>query len=296
MKRRSLSLPAALLLAAFLLLSGGCSAGRALPPAAISTAAPTPAPTPEPTPAPTPAPPAAMAADGEHPQLIAHAGGAVWGYRYTNSLEALETAWAAGFRFLELDFQWSADGEIVLIHDWEAMARRLLGREGPLSRAEFLSRGTLAGFTLLDLDGLLAWLAEHPGCSVVTDVKSEENEAMLRALRTRAGDLADRFIPQAYSLREAGDLREAGWERVILTLYRMEALPAELEEFLEETPLWAVTVSEGRLTEALAAAVSETGTALYCHPVNSLDFFDEWREKGLTGIYTDYFQPAHWPY
>ena len=148
----------------------------------------------------------------------------------------------------------------------------------------------------MDLTDLLAWLEKHPGCSVVTDVKEEDNAEILTALREKAGALADRFIPQAYSFGEAAGLREDGWERVILTLYRTDVTPAALGEFLSETPLWAVTVSEGRLTEALAAAVSESGTALYCHAVNSLDLFDEWKEKGLTGIYTDYFQPAHWPY
>ena len=287
-----LSKPAALLLAAVLLLLCACGADvrAAVPP----SAAPSPLTTPAPTPEPTPEPPAAMAPDGEHPRLVAHAGGAVWGYRDTNSREALDAAWAGGFRFVELDLQRTTDGELVLLHDWDAMCRRLLGREGPLSREEFLCRTALAGLTLMDLEDLLAWLEDHPGCSVITDVKTEDNAPVLAELRERAGALADRFIPQAYGFEEAAALREAGWPRVILTLYRMETTPGQVAAFLEENPLWAVTVSEGRLTEAMAEAVSGSGTALYCHAVNALDFFDEWKDKGLTGIYTDYFQPEHW--
>ena len=110
-----------------------------------------------------------MAEDGEHPRLIAHAGGAIYGYRLTNSLEALDRAWEGGFRFIELDFERSSDGEIVLIHDWEAMAERLLGAEGQRRKADFLAADALAGLTLLDLAGLLDWLGAHPGCQIITD-------------------------------------------------------------------------------------------------------------------------------
>jgi glycerophosphoryl diester phosphodiesterase len=279
--------PRILLLLAALLFLAACAA---------PTPTPTPAPTAPPTPEPTPAPYTAMSGDGEHPQLVAHAGGAVYGYRYTNSLEALNAAYAVGFRYVELDFELTSDGEIVLIHDWEAMSLRLLGKTGPLSLREFRGRKALAGLTLLDLKGLLDWLEAHPDCAVITDVKSEENPAVLASIREAAGDLAGRFIPQAYAPAEAAALLDDGWERVILTLYRTELTPEELADFLAETPLWAVTVPQERMSPALADAVGESGTALYCHTVNALDFFDEWKDRGLTGIYTDYFQPLRWIY
>ena len=137
-------------------------------------------------------------------------------------------------------------------------------------------------------------MGDHPDCAVVTDVKSEDNLAMLSEIREKAGEAAERFIPQAYSFEEAAALQDEGWSRVILTLYRISVTPAELRDFLSERQLWAVTMSDGRITDELAAAVTESGTALYCHAVNSLDFVDAWRDKGLTGIYTDYFQPDHW--
>ncbi len=288
-------LPALLLL---LLLLAGCAAPVATVPSpaptAASAAAVTASPSPEPEPEREPEEPPAMAEDGEHPRLIAHAGGAIYGYRLTNSLEALDAAWEAGFRFIELDFERTSDGEIVLIHDWESMAARLLGSAGQRSLRLFHASPALAGLTLLDLNGLLDWMEAHPGCHIVTDIKSEDNLPMLEELRARAGDLAERFIPQAYDFGQAAALAEAGWERVILTLYRIAVTPEELGDFLAETPLWAVTMSESRISEDFAAAVTETGTALYCHSVNTLDFVDEWQSRGLTGIYTDYFEPNHW--
>ncbi len=290
------------LLLALLLCLSACASPPAAPtasPAAVPTAAPetahepTAEPTLEPTPEPTPEPPAAMAEDGVHPRLIAHAGGAIYGYRLTNSLEALERSYEAGFRFLELDFERTSDGAIVLIHDWKSMSARLLGEAGQRSLEEFLSAEALAGLTLLDLDGLLAWLEAHPDLSVITDIKNGDTRSMLADIRETAGDLAERFLPQAYSYEEVLALEEDGWDRVILTLYHTVTTPDELRSFLEEHSLWAVTMSEAKITEELAAAVVESGTALYCHAINSLDFVDAWRDKGLTGIYTDYFEPKH---
>ena len=110
------------LLLMLLLLLGACASPAAPSPspspAPMEAPAPDPSPTLAPSPEPAPEEPPAMAEDGEHPRLIAHAGGAVYGYRLTNSLEALDRAWEAGFRFIELDFQRTSDGEIVLIHDW----------------------------------------------------------------------------------------------------------------------------------------------------------------------------------
>ena len=68
-------------------------------------------------------------AAAEKPALIAHAGGAIYGFRLTNSLEALEEAYACGHRVLEVDLSLTSDGEIVLIHDWEEMALRLYSGE-----------------------------------------------------------------------------------------------------------------------------------------------------------------------
>jgi len=264
--------------------------------APISEPAPTPEQTPTHEPTPTPEP-AAMAADGNHPQLVAHGGGAVYGYRLTNSLEALDSSYANGFRFFELDFQRGAgSGDILLLHDWESMARRLLGREGVMSREDFLSSPALADLTLLDLDALLDWLGKHPGCAVITDIKSADNLAMLAEIRQRAGELSACFIPQAYSFEEAESLLADDWDRVILTLYRISVSAADLADYLNSHDLWAVTMSAERINDDLADAVTGSGTALYCHAVNTLDFVDAWRGKGLTGIYTDYFTPDHWVY
>lgn len=239
----------------------------------------------------------AMAADGEHPQLIAHAGGAVFGYRLTNSLEALNSAYQSGFRYIELDMSLTADGHIVLIHDWADMAERMLFSQGVKTRDEFLQSEVLADLTLMDIDGLAAWLADHPDCSIVTDIKEEANCEVLNAIREQAEpNIFGQFIPQVYTYEEYREVQDLGFDRIILTLYRLDTEADELSAFAEEFSPWAITVPEGRISEELLDAVIAHGVAVYAHTVNSLDFFETWTALGLTGIYTDYFVPCRWIY
>lgn len=231
----------------------------------------------------------------EHPELIAHAGGAIYGYRLSNSLEAINNAYDVGFRYLELDFEMTSDGYVVLIHDWESMSSRMLFSEGQRSLEEFKNSDTFMDLTVLTLDDLLNWLKKHPDVSVITDVKSEDNLKVLSSIRDVSGELIERFIPQIYEYKEYDSVLQMGYERIILTLYRMNPDTEELRNFVMAHDIWAVTMSDARITDELLTAITSTGTAVYCHAVNDLSFFEGWKKKGLTGIYTDYFTPEKWP-
>lgn len=53
------------------------------------------------------------------PNLIAHGGGSIDGYIYTNSKEAVKLSLDKGFQFIELDISFTSDGQMVMVHDWE---------------------------------------------------------------------------------------------------------------------------------------------------------------------------------
>ena len=231
----------------------------------------------------------------EHPQLIAHAGGGIYGFRLTNSMEAIQQSYDNGFRYIELDFDVTSDGHVVLIHGWFSLVERLLNLEGQRTLAEFKESETFLDLTLLSLEDLLVWLSEHPEVSVVTDVKSEDNMAVLEMIANAAGDQTDQFIPQIYEFDQYDRAKDLGYRRIILTLYRMNVDTATLQDFVATHDLWAVTMDYTRVSEELLGAVTSTGTAVYAHTVNDLSFYETWKDLGLTGIYTDYFQPNHWP-
>lgn len=233
--------------------------------------------------------------DGIHENLIAHAGGAVYGYRLTNSLEALQSSYEMGFRIFELDFELTSDGKYVLLHDWDAMAQRMLFDKKVLTLEEFENADTFASLTLLSLDELIEWLSAHPDCFVITDAKCG-NDPFLSELYGIADENSDRFIPQAYSFEEYEKAKEIGFKNVILTLYQMNDTEVSLADFAKREKPWAVTIPKDVLTKTLVSSLANIGTYTYAHTVNDLSFYEEWREFGLYGIYTDYFCPTKWPY
>ena len=56
-------------------------------------------------------------------ELIAHAGGVLDGYVYTNSLEALQNAVANGYKYIEADLLLTSDSVLVAAHSWEDFNR-----------------------------------------------------------------------------------------------------------------------------------------------------------------------------
>ena len=230
-----------------------------------------------------------------HDKLIAHAGGAVYGYKLTNSLEALDNSYENGFSIFELDFECTSDGQYVLLHDWDSMAERMLFKREKLSYEEFHNSQTLVGLTLLDLDMLLDWLQTHEDCYIITDAKCG-NDLFLPYLYTHAGDLAAKFIPQAYSFEEYKEATDLGFEKVILTLYKANYSEDDILTFAENNTPYAITIPQETLTASLLAELTELGIRTYAHTVNELYLYEEWNACGLYGIYTDYFCPIKWPY
>jgi glycerophosphoryl diester phosphodiesterase len=103
-------------------------------------------------------------------RFIAHAGGGIEGYIYTNSLEALNLSYKKGFRLFELDIIKTSDGTFVAAHDWKSWSR-YTGYSGnlPPSKDVFLSHKIHGKFTPIDIDAINSWFTNHPSAVLVTD-------------------------------------------------------------------------------------------------------------------------------
>jgi len=156
--------------------------------------------------------------DSKPPRLVAHAGGGLIGRTYTNSLEALEANYAKGHRYFELDFSWTADGRLVLIHDWRRTFTKWFNAKGIPKLNQFKSLKMNYGMTQMSLEDLIKWLKGHKDAFVVTDVKAP-NLSVLKRISNKTGKLRVQFIPQIYSLSEYAPAKEFGFKNIILTLY-----------------------------------------------------------------------------
>ncbi|SHD76237.1 glycerophosphodiester phosphodiesterase family protein [Schnuerera ultunensis] len=112
------------------------------------------------------------------PSLVAHAGGAIYGFKLTNSLEALEESHKNGFQLIEMDFEWTSDGQVVAIHDWGPMVERLfMIEERVLSLEEFKNSPVFMDLTLLEFSEIVKWLENKGDIYLVTDTKGGNKKA-----------------------------------------------------------------------------------------------------------------------
>ena len=104
-------------------------------------------------------------------RFIAHAGGAIHGKIYTNSLDALNHSYKNGFRLMELDLTFSKDSSIIALHDWELWRVMIRNRSisTPVSTTTFLETKLYDSILPLDIEGINTWFSEHHDAVLVTD-------------------------------------------------------------------------------------------------------------------------------
>jgi glycerophosphoryl diester phosphodiesterase len=233
---------------------------------------------------------------GGPPPFVAHAGGGIGELRYTNSREALDAAAVHGFRLVELDFSFTRDGHLVLVHRW-ADARRLFSiptsgpREPVPTLEEFERAAPRVGLTPMTLRDLGDWLRQHEDVDVVTDFKHDALRG-LESIQRELPELRNRFVPQIYALSDARPIRELGFDRVILTLYRSGLSNQAVERWLGEHEVYAVTLPLRRASPDFLRMLETAGVFVYTHTVNDVLEMRELRDRGVDGFYTDWLRPT----
>ena len=221
--------------------------------------------------------------------LVAHAGGAIYGYPDSNSLEAIKNAAAAGFRYIELDMITTSDGKIVLNHSWELISNRIPGvRNGIMTYKEFMSHRIFNQFTPVNLDMLIEFLRYNPHPRIITDTK-DTDYAALYAIAQRFPEYKHRFIPQVYAKEDVARIRALGFDDIILTIYMMphsQRNPSEIHRFAVDNHLYAVTVPDPYFISQL-----NTNEVRYMtHTINDITRARQLHEMGFYAVYTAFLQ------
>ena len=231
---------------------------------------------------------AAFAPGGAELDTVIHAGGAVLVDGETvigsNSLEALSHSVQIGARAVELDFCFTADGELVCVHDWDGYSR-------VPTREEFMCDGMHPQLTPLDISAVAGFMRENEGFYLVTDIKEDDFERALDAVLSAAGDLRERIIVQIYSEAQYGAVRERGFDHVVYTLYRLsweeKTDTARIAEFAAGHRLEWIAFSDQLCSlPGYVANMQMVGVPLFIHTVGEGDR-ELYREMGISGIYTD---------
>ena len=224
-------------------------------------------------------------------KFISHAGGEIEGLYYTNSKEAIDKSYENGYKFIELDFEWTTDGDLVLIHEWKDKVEELFSKEPKAySTEEFKSFNMINNLTQMTLDDLAQWLYGHKDIYIVTDIKSENLEA-LKLIKNRYPDLIDQFIPQIYKLDEFIPVQGLGYTNIILTLYASRYPDEEIIDFVKRHEIFAVTMPMERAKTELPSKLKAENVFVYTHTVNDVELMKELEAYGVDGFYTDKILP-----
>jgi glycerophosphoryl diester phosphodiesterase len=227
------------------------------------------------------------------PTLIAHAGGIGNHRTYTNSLEALDLSAARGYTAVEIDFSWTRDDHLVLLHDWMRDIPLLLDRPpGRMSLEEYRSARSPTGLTLLTLNDLEPWLTGNPEILVFTDFK-ERNVEGLGRIADAYPQYIDRIVPQVYRPDELASVRDLGFKNIIWTLYDSDLDDDDVVGFASRNRLFGITMPIRRALEGdLPTRLVDIDVLVFAHPVNDFPTMIELQERGVAGVYTDWLSPG----
>lgn len=228
---------------------------------------------------------------------IIHAAGVVrdeYGEVYYggNSYEGLKLCYDAGQRFVEIDFSFTSDGTLACIHGWYESFSDGITNKVPLSRDEYMRCKIYGHFTPMCLDTLAEFMKEHPDLCVVTDIKDRNVEGA-RMIAETYPELVGQFIVQIYQKEEYEQVRELGYENIILTLYKLSNdektdVPA-LAEFAQAHKLFGISFPAALADlDGFVPGLRQSGTRLFVHTVNGEQTCKKYYDMGISGVYTDY--------
>jgi phosphoglycerol transferase len=159
-------------------------------------------------------------------RLIAHAGGKIDGYAYTDSLEALNSSYKKGFKLFELDIIKTKDDVYVASHDWKTWKKQtdFTGTIPPTLK-EFKQYKIYHILTPMDINDINQWFKKHPDAILVTDKVNTPKE------------FSKQFIDK---------------NRLMMELFSWEAVKeARQVEILKAMPTWSLVKREKDIIKKL---------------------------------------------
>ena len=225
--------------------------------------------------------------------LIAHGGGELDGFSTSNSAEAVMAAADNGYSLIELDFNMTSDGHVVLVHDWNETTVYYYQTqfESPPDLETFKGMLSYNRFHTMSIDDLVAIFDKCDTFRVVTDAK-DANIEVLTAIAEQYPEYLDRFVPQIYGYEQYETVKELGYKDIILTLYVMEVpLRNELAAFYRDNGLFAITISIEKYMDKLAGQLIADGVKGYRHSVSDFEECCRLLDAGCHGVYTSGLLP-----
>ncbi len=228
-----------------------------------------------------------------NPLMIAHAGGGYEGQNYTNSIEALNGSYQSGFRYIEMDFSWTKDEQLVCLHDWDKTFKKIFNKKVKQATTYTEFKQLIEDhpdFRSCTLDSLALWLSNKPDVKIITDIKYH-NLKGIRLIIEKYPALKTQLIPQFYQPEEYQTLKDMGFKDLIWILYQYKGSKKSVLELSQTMDLMAISMRPRQ-------AKNRTLQKLLKHHPIFVYTINNHRTKNtlinkhnVTGIYTDFLEP-----
>ena len=229
--------------------------------------------------------------------FIAHALGGIKGYTYTNSMEAFLFNYNLGFRIFEVDLALTSDERLVCFH---AGNENFLGISTPVSKLtldEVVKLKFRKKFNVISFESLLREVNVREDVILITDTKIISSRMLLalyREIRKVNPELIKRIVlqfyqPEDYFLIKRVEKENGQFGGLIYTLYQRFIPREKLFSFVEGTGLKIVTMPYHRYDENTGKTLHELGVLVFIHTLNDPVKIRYYLEKGVDGIYTDFY-------
>ncbi len=218
--------------------------------------------------------------------IIAHRGAS--GRWPENTLLAFRQALDAGARWLELDVHLSADGQLVVIHDF-TLQRTTDGR------------GRVENHSLAELRKLDAGMGEKiPLLEEVLELAKDRASVNIELKGAGTGQAVASVLQQRFSLGQqaeeflASSLNKK--ELMVLSPLQPEVPLALVSERVdrsfwqaaEELNVWSLNLDKSCIDQALVAEVKAQKRKLLVFTVNDNEQLNQLKAWGVDGVFTDF--------
>ena len=230
--------------------------------------------------------------------LIAHAGGEINGFIYTDSLEALNHSYKEGFRLFELDILKTKDNQFVAVHDWRTWKKHTNYHGSlPPTLQEFKAHKIENRFTPLAMNDINHWFQTHTDATLVTD-KVNEPKKFVDDFIDKNRLIMELFTVDALKEALALNIKSAmpTW-RVVVKMFRIESflhLETQKVKQLKEMGIKHIAMSHIVIEQSLPFLkhLKDENIKVYAFHVNNTKKNDEkyiLQTKGdfVYGIYAD---------
>lgn len=173
--------------------------------------------------------------DRTNPVFVIHAGGSSGDYKHLNCLEQVEHYVDSGQTFIELDFIFTSDDEIIGSHYFEHYDGYSMKNRPSLQEA--ITTKVAGKYTTLTFVKLAEIMAEHPNVKIIFDTKEDDSEKMLKKMleiaESKSVDLKNRMIVQVYSQKNYLTVSKLGFVEYWFTNYKAKYLPSQIIRYFD---------------------------------------------------------------